>query len=320
MWSVAEYPFIAAGGVQTAVYEDAIVSRSESGDINWPLKPSRYQRGAVYTRHLVESSQRCGGAKTDLVVTANPPVLSQEERDAAVRHPGMWLYIGNWMDGFGHFIVETLTTAWVDVEQFDGIVANRFMSRNRKPWQQELADLVGLHDVKVIDAVPGRFESLTVPDRTFHYQQEVHAEAVIPWRRVAAAESSGRVFFSRSLVQNSRTYTNAVAVEALFAGLGFTVVHPETLPVAEQVRLAAGAEIIAGPAGSALHLSAFAPKARVIELGDVRTPHRMVAAQMAISRVNNQEVALVPYAPDDDGGFLLASLDVALAELLSPPA
>jgi capsular polysaccharide biosynthesis protein len=320
MWSIAGYPFIAAGAIGVSVHEDAIVSRSESGSIHWPRKPSRYQRGAVYDRHLVESSQRRGGAKTDLVVTANPPVLSQEERDAAVRHPGSWLYLGNWMDGFGHFILETLTTAWVDVRGFDGIVANRFLSRNQKPWQQELADLIGLHDVMVIDAVPGRFESLTVPDRSFHYQQEIHAEAVIPWRKVAAAEPSGRVYFSRSLVENARTYANSVAVEALFASIGFNVVHPETLPIAEQVRLATGAEIIAGPAGSALHLAAFAPRARVIELGDVRTPDRMVAAQAAISRANDQEVAFIPYTDDGDHGFRLASLDAALAELLGPPA
>ena len=77
---------------------------------------------------------------------------------------------------------------------------------------------------------------------------------------------------------------------------GFDVVHPENLPIAEQIRLASGAAVIGGNSGSALHLSAFAPPGRrVIEVGDSRAPHRPVVMQTIIDSVRQHPQAHIPY-------------------------
>ncbi len=64
------------------------------------------------------------------------------------------------------------------------------------------------------------------------------------------------VYLSRS-GQSYRKLTNETEVEDLFRSLGFRVVRPEELPIEEQVRIVAEAELIAGPGGSAMFDVAF---------------------------------------------------------------
>lgn len=92
---------------------------------------------------------------------------------------------------------------------------------------------------------------------------------------------------------------------------GFVVVHPEELDVREQVRLAAGAEVIAGSAGSALHLAVFARTGTtVLEVGDRRTPREPQSSQRMVDRACGLRSRFSPY---DDAPALRAALDDAVA-------
>ncbi len=74
------------------------------------------------------------------------------------------------------------------------------------------------------------------------------------------------------------------------------MVHPETLPVEEQIRLAAGADVLAGSAGSAMHLAVFGPSGRrVIEIGDERTPDRTGLMQTVVNAALGHRQAHIPY-------------------------
>jgi capsular polysaccharide biosynthesis protein len=86
-------------------------------------------------------------------------------------------------------------------------------------------------------------------------------------------------------------------LDAVFGAAGFRVVEPETLPVREQIRMAAGASVLAGQGGTALHLAVFAEAgARCIEVGDTRTPQRGLRHQQVIHAVRKHRVAFVPDA------------------------
>lgn len=84
-----------------------------------------------------------------------------------------------------------------------------------------------------------------------------------------------KIYLTRKLWSNqSRAMTNHAEVEALFAGNGFEVVSPETLPLSEQVQLFANAKIIAGEAGSAMHNSVWAgEECRFLNLQSARQSH-----------------------------------------------
>jgi len=67
-----------------------------------------------------------------------------------------------------------------------------------------------------------------------------------------------RLYVSRRFA-DKRRLLNEERIETLFARHGFRVIHPESLPVAEQVRLFAAADWVAGPVGSGLYNYAFSP-------------------------------------------------------------
>ena len=106
-----------------------------------------------------------------------------------------------------------------------------------------------------------------------HYQA---AQALGDWL-VQSAESqplsaARRVFLSRSaLTEECRKVEGERDLEDCLRAQGWTVVHPQQHPLAEQVALLRSAEWIAAFDGSALHGLAWLglkPKSRVIMLGD----------------------------------------------------
>ncbi len=80
-----------------------------------------------------------------------------------------------------------------------------------------------------------------------------------------------RLYLSRRGIARRRL-RNEAEIEAIFAAHGFTVVQPEAHPFELQVAMAANARLIAGPAGSAMHLAVLAPSTtRVLILSSPRS-------------------------------------------------
>ena len=74
------------------------------------------------------------------------------------------------------------------------------------------------------------------------------------------ATGPARVYLSRSRLEGDpRQLPDAgeQRIEAVFASLGFAIVHPETMPLPDQIALLRGASHVAGCVGSHLHLLAM---------------------------------------------------------------
>ena len=324
-WSATEFPSIPDVDTEPFDVKGALLSRSDSGSIFWDKSaPRSYFRGSVYQGggRLVSESQRHGGTGADLVLTVNPPHITPEERELALENhrDGTWLYAGNWMHGFGHFIVETIPMIWPIVErgpEIQGISAHRFTSRRTFDWQHDfLRRVLGERPVEVVDVEPVSYERLIVGARPYRYQRSISSRARIAWEAVAesmpgSGEGSAlKVFLSRtSFVESqpenswasSRAYGNSRAIDDVFKDHGFTVVFPEQLSIEEQVVIARDAHYLAGAGGSALHLAAFSRGARVIEVGDKRSGDRLVSSQRAIAAVKHQQIAQIPFVESGDG-------------------
>lgn len=111
-----------------------------------------------------------------------------------------------------------------------------------------------------------------VPDRLVHLGRHVHPLAREAFARIkrlgvnARVEPVERIFLSRSRVPRRRL-ANEQEIEALFERLGFAIIHPEQHTLEEQVALMAGAKMVAGLGGSAMHLTVFSsPETRVLIL------------------------------------------------------
>lgn len=325
-WELPTYPHEPTEGPPGLVdVPDAILTRIQRGNLRTIVEPTKWIRGAVHDAdgHLVLSSQKIGGLVGAQVAPADPGrVPPRVTRRGARGLEGTWLYGGHWTQHFGHFFAETVTTLWLErddpaLADVRGIVFHNWMSRFRgvQDFQTELLDLAGWGGVpfEIVDADTVTVERLLVPGRGIVVNGWAWPQAPAVWHRMAEAAGGPveldpdgeRVFLTRTSFNRERraegrpTRTDEahdLALEAAFAGRGFRVVVPESLSVREQVALAARSSVLAGCAGSALHLSAFAPAGvRVVELGDSRSPDVQVPTQRVIDRVCEHPSAFVPY-------------------------
>ncbi|MFI5225083.1 MAG: glycosyltransferase family 61 protein [Candidatus Limnocylindrales bacterium] len=228
---------------------------------------------------------------------------------------GTWLYIGNWMNHFGHFLTETLTTLWPERSGIDGLVGHPFIfGGETSTWQRELVELAGFGGLPLVIARSGRrVDRLLVPNRSFIPNAYATAGAVATWRRVASAIPAGttpgspkRVFLSRTRWHRWRQEAgqptprrpeNEEELDSFMGSRGFEVVFPEELPVRDQIATARTAGTIVGFSGSALHLAAFAPReTRVLEIADHRSGAARLPNQRVIDTACGHLVAHHPFA------------------------
>jgi capsular polysaccharide biosynthesis protein len=292
--------------------DDAFLTRVEHGPLATPTPPRRWLRGAVHDAggELVAASQKlCVGENNWVAADPRTVRVAQD----AERLPGRWLYGGHWIQHFGHFVAETLTSLWPE-QPVDGLVFHKYLKRPwaEEAWQRRLLELAGHGGlpVRVVDGRAAvRVESLLVPGRAVVAHGWAHPQARAVWDRVVSDHRGrggpARVFLSRAAHNDVRRRAGGrgadrssperdAGLEAHFAAAGFEVVRPELLPVDEQLALVADVQVLAGSSGSALHLSAFAPAvARVLEVGDLRSPGRPVAMQLVIDAVSGHQHAFV---------------------------
>lgn len=82
----------------------------------------------------------------------------------------------------------------------------------------------------------------------------------------AKIKTYDKIYLSRSKMHDDRTFGEA-ALERIFAKNGYKIIWPETLPLSEQITLARNCRVMAGTAGTALHLALFMkPGGTVIQI------------------------------------------------------
>ena len=294
--------------------DDAYLTETATGRLATIHHLDRWFRGAVHDAEgaLVRASQRTLGDPRGTRVAADPDTV--ERRPDAESLAGTWLYGGTWAAVFGHFLVETLTTLWPTLDERPaGLVFHSNFGRCVvSDWHRRFLELAGWGDLPL--RVVGRddpvsVERLLVPGRAVSLHAWAHPEARQVWERVADgfrdAGGPDRVYVSRSLLNAERrgeghrrpirtTAEHDEALDAVFAGHGFEVVHPQTLSVDDQLRAVASARVVAGLSGSGLHQSAFMPPGgRVLEVGDGRTAAHPVPMQVAVDAVMDHERCFV---------------------------
>jgi capsular polysaccharide biosynthesis protein len=315
-WAVPDFPHPPQDEQQLLSVDDAFLTRMSKGPLRTALPPNRWIRGAVYDAagDLVEASQKVGGLGGNQLAQADPARV--KPKPDARRLGGTWMYGGHWIGHFGHFFTETVTTLWPEPEPLDGVVFHAYFGGDVgiKPWQRELMDLTGYGDlrVQVVDREAVLVDRLRLPSRSVVVNGWAHPGAAAVWDRIVAAaggsapDGPDHLFFSRTSFNTGlraegratrSTAERDQALDEVFAAAGYAVVTPEQLPVLDQIRLAAGAGVLAGCAGTALHLSAFAPAGtRVIEIGDTRSPDVQVPQQQVIDHLREHPTAFLPAA------------------------
>ena len=247
-------------------------------------------RGAVYDRsgQLIKPSQR---ARPGLRWRGNPERLDLSELDDIPRLPGHSYLGGQLSHVFGHVLLETLTRFWRkgDYAAYDNVVLYPTAPPIDPVTLPELVvqvlELVGVaaERIHVVER-PIRFEHLDVSPSPIRMVKAVDPRMVAVFDRIARRVEprigpvpGPMVYLSRRRLDDRRRATNEDEIEAIMAASGFEVVHPQELPLLEQIAMARRATMIAGCDGSALHVALFArPGTKLLALDSRPTPNQLL--------------------------------------------
>jgi capsular polysaccharide biosynthesis protein len=294
-------------------------------------------RGAVYDANgaLVPASRRF----PDVYRGCDPETLAEAMagRHAERRLPRA-LYLGHAFTHFGHFLLETMSAlSWAGVVDADmPLLFHPFDERSdadvfsQQPHGVACLQLLGIPRQRIVMATTDMaVEDLLVAPRAYRighgpscdFRSVCHAlrEAALRDERQPATQ---RVYLSRRRLKRrlGQRLSNEMEVERQVARRGFAVLHPEQMSFADQIRAVAGADIVAGVDGSALHLSAFMrPRTRMLVL---ETQRRLNILHLnALMEVETIAVPALQSANDPRSRSIdPGQLDAALDQLGCPPA
>ena len=267
-------------------YHDVVCMRGQvalQGNVILPDTYRKNQKRRLRNRRIVDIGPRFGvpkGVRAEVTDVEGPLFYLDSE------------YRGH----FGHAMTEQLSRLWAWQEAkarepaLRALMLGTSWSPELKGFERTLYAAAGVapEDLVLADG-PVRVERLLAATPMFSQPFYVHPGLVALWDRVGAAlaqqaperDYPARFFCARRGA--SRACRNAADVEALFAGRGFEVVHPEDFSLPEQVRMFRRAEVVAGYAGSALFTICLAgsPKQVVMVAPDsyiARNEHLMASA------------------------------------------
>jgi capsular polysaccharide biosynthesis protein len=175
------------------------------------------------------------------------------------------------VDNYYHFLTDVLPRLAV-LEQAH-MVPDRYLVNRRTRFQRDLLDLVGIGPDRVIASV--EVPHLRADELLVGSLPDSHLRTppwIVEWLRArllpeASAPPRRRLYVTRGDRPHTRRVDNEREVLDVLEPLGFDVVDPGVLSVAEQVSSFAQAEMVVGPHGAGLTNIAFCPSgATVIEL------------------------------------------------------
>ncbi|SDC66256.1 glycosyltransferase 61 family protein [Nocardioides lianchengensis] len=169
------------------------------------------------------------------------------------------IYAGPLYYHFGHFLLESLARAWYARGRPDLPLvwagAHSWEDPKLRPWQHEILELLGLENPTRVLNGPTRYERLHVPDIGYRYDDRFHPEhaAFMAGYDGPPQDPGQRLWLSRSKLASDARDLFAGPTEQRLAAAGWTIVHPESLGVRDQLDHLARASVVAGEEGSAFH-------------------------------------------------------------------
>lgn len=164
---------------------------------------------------------------------------------------------------YGHFLYDGLPAAFMLSRLIDHEKI-RLVGQPLRPWQRQILAALGLDDLYLEVKGVVRFRKIVASTMlALHVSYpSAFVRPVFDFLRfrfgVPAPKPGRRLFVSRG-ESRKRWLLNRDDVERAVAKAGFEIVHPETLPFAEQVALFSQASVVAGESGAALANLGFCP-------------------------------------------------------------
>jgi hypothetical protein len=172
---------------------------------------------------------------------------------------GEAIYAGAYYERFGHFLLEGLQRLWWAKDRPDLPIVwaapdHWTTVRPLRQWQRDLLSIIGIRNEIIILTAPAHFDLLHVPDAGYKYADWCHprqAEFLACYE--GPPQIPGRKLWLSRSGNHAVGVINSEIIERRLRPEGWRIIHPERLPMREQLDELAQAEIIAGEEGSAFH-------------------------------------------------------------------
>jgi hypothetical protein len=201
-----------------------------------------------------------------------PPVSSTSETYAALTIRPLW------STTYYHWMFEILPR--FELLWRAGIAADKYVLHpHRFPFQRETLDALGIRAHVIESKSPFHIEPgllvipSVVPSIAPRWACEFLRRTFLDTEQLRGEE---RLYITRATALRGRRVENEEQVREVLSGVGFRIIEPESLTVAEQAELFASAECVVGPHGAGLTNLVFCrPGTTVIELFAPRYVHPM---------------------------------------------
>lgn len=214
---------------------------------------------------------------------ATPHVLERDEKSSAATEPrtidvpvdlhvveAPVLFVGSIWPHYGHYIIDGMSRFWaLDlVPRLPLLMQSRPAVRNHgQAYITEIHDRLDLASRGVTSPDrPTLFRTVHIARPAFLHTFRAYECHQAPHLKVTSSILSEpgdkhlpkRLYLTRSLLKpHERGATEELYMEEKLRQNGFTVIAPERVPFADQVRLLNNADWVVGTIGSALHTSLF---------------------------------------------------------------
>lgn len=256
------------------------------------LPPSRDYNGGLYQPDLQPAPEALT-RRGDKTRNSAPPPRAQElsARGELPVHrcEAGYVYCGELLGHFGHFLLESIARLWPATkgEGLAGrvpvfLVRGNFRQIAAKSYVRDILGALGVTPDRIAGfAEACILEDVLVPEPAFEIRQRAHIDYFEMTAQIGrmllgdrAIESSPHpLYLSKArLGRGLSSIFNEAEIDAVLSDRGVDVIHPECMSFAEQVHALASHRRIWGSVGSAFHTMLFAPGGRQVRgvvLGDV---------------------------------------------------
>lgn len=213
------------------------------------------------------------------------------------------VFLGNVYPHFGHFLLEHLNRAW-GISKIKSknikyvLVDNKNMGP--KQWMIDFLKCAGVSekDILILNRSM-RFRKVYVPSQSLNivsgwYGAEFKDAFDAMRKNVKSDVVYDKVYVSRAKLSNDMRVWGEEKIQRIFEKNGFTVIYPETMPLYEQIAIISHCNVLAGCAGTALHLALTMKEGtRVIQLNRTSAIKDNGEIQYRLCKLKNQDFDIV---------------------------
>lgn len=219
------------------IYEDVLIM---------PLRGTmdKFESGVFKNGKCIESS---------LMVRCKPSKIEKSQ----IRIDTTCFFGGYFFGHIGHFILESLSRLWA--YDFNSLYPIIFVTpdENLQQWQIDILKLLNVSNKVYIIKQPTKLYKLIIPSVASSSVECINEKQLEVLSVYNAKQRPGfKIWLSRSNWPVGKVYQEKIIEDELKRN-GWSIIHPESLSIIQQISVLSKAETIAGFGGSAFYLLLF---------------------------------------------------------------